>query len=255
MFDLSQAVEHNNFAVAEIQLGQFRDAAVSLKQAVASLRQEICSDSQEFRTKCQAKPKTQRPIGERSSSARILQEPGSVLDESFSSLHEDAMDLSGDEWMPLMKGIAAVPAMPVPSQDGDHYISIYDQAFSIHEAEERHDLICAVIFYNLALVQHKRNFNRGGNLCKVLALYERAAMVSQDLHFHEDSILLLLLAISNNMMHIHATLFDQPSLQSAMNQFELLVGERPAIEDERFEFFVFNTIFVGAHQWRCAPVA
>lgn len=260
MLGLSQAVELNNHAVEQLQAGELRQATITLREAVASIRQVVCGAQRQQQEEPQgtnADELGKLPL-ESKSSAHILSEKNSVLDESFtSSVNLDGDDISMDvDSFKALAGINTVQTMPIGEDDDSLYINIYDQAFSINQGEERDDLICTVIFYNLALVQHKRNMNHGSNLYKVLSIYQRAETVAQNLPYEEDEmILLLLLAINNNKMQIHASLFDRASLHGSLMQMQMLVGERPCEDDLRFEFFVLNSICFGEEQWRCAPVA
>jgi len=241
--DLSELLLYNNVAVSKLQAGKLNDAVVSLKEAIESLRRLVTQNEEGAETK--PVPKTPR--------VHYLQEQDSVLDASFSSVtSRDLMDMAED-YEKIRTGISPVP---IRASDSPFQVPlIYEHAFSINEAEKRHDLICAVVFYNLALAHHKRNVDGGRNLHKVLSLYERAAAVAQNLPLTEDPILLLLLAISNNMIQIHATLFDHSSLEGLLVQMNTFVGERPTEEDGRFDFFVLNAISFGTGHLRCAAVA
>lgn len=260
MLGLSQAVELNNSAVSQLQAGEVRQATITLREAVASIRQVVCgAQRQQQETQGTNADELGKLPLESKSSAHILSEKNSVLDESFAS----NVDMGGED-TPMdedsyntLAGINSVRTIPTATEDdGSLYLNIYDHAFSINQGEERDDLICTVIFYNLALVQHKRNMNHGWNLYKVLSIYQRAETVAQNLSYEDDEmILLLLLAINNNKMQIHATLFDRASLQGSLMQMNMLVGERPCEDDMRFEFFILNSICFGEEQWRCAPVA
>ena len=252
--DLAQAVKKNNEAVGQLEMGQLKDASVSLKQSITLLRDLVNASEQDEGRSSAAQMDTEAK--EASPSVSFLQESNSVLDASFSSVNlDDYMDLTEDNFK-VVTGVSSVQILPGSTpEEASHHYSIYDHAFSINEAENRQDLICAVIFYNLALVQHKRNVHRGRNLCRVLALYERAAAVTQNLPFAEDSIILLFLAISNNMIQIHSTLFDRSSLEQCLERLQLLIDSRSSEEDERFDFFVLSSICFGTDQNRCAPVA
>eukprot|EP00977_Amphora_coffeiformis_P015280 scaffold4489_cov165-Amphora_coffeaeformis.AAC.7 len=243
--NLSESILQNNAAVSDLQAGKLKDAAVSLKEAIESLRRLVTQAGEEEGEKgAQSKQRPDAPC------VHFLQEQNSVFDASFSSVNLE--DLT-DDCDKIRTGISSVPI----TTDGSTFQGplIYESAFSINEAEERQDLVCAVVFYNLALVQHQRNVNRGRNLRKVLSLYEKAAGVAQNLPLTEDSILLLHLAISNNIIQIHAMLFDHSSLEKSLVQMRVFVGERPTEDDDRFEFFVLNAICFGTDHMRCASAA
>ena len=274
MLGLSQAVDLNNQAVTQLQSGELKQATNTLRQAVATIRQVVCErqrqDESLSLSASQASTTTTTTSTElsnlpldhpkSSSSAHILSERNSVLDASFSSFAHDGNDSNmdaDDDNDNLKAGIESVQTMPgSTADDGSLYLSIYDHAFFINQGEERDELICTVIFYNLALVQHKRNMTHGRNLYKVLSIYQRAETVAQNLPYHDDAmILLLLLAVNNNKMQIQAPLFDRSSLQGSIMQMKFLVAERPSEDDLRFDFFVLNSICFAEEKWRCAPVA
>lgn len=260
MLGLSHAVELNNQAVAQLQAGELKQAAAILVRAVASIRQVVfaTTEGQENQGSCKLSA-DQRKMN---AQEQILSEQNSVLGASFSSIDVSdvtSMDMDAIDGIRSLKGIKSVQTFrgstAADDDDGSFFVSFYDHAFSINKGEQRDDLICTVVFYNLALVQHKRSMNHGRNLCKVLSIYDRAEIVAQNLPYSDDSILLLLLAIENNKMRIHATLYDRSSLQGSLLRMNMLVGERPSEEDDRFEIFVLNSICLAEEQWRCAAVA
>ena len=245
---LSQVVAYNNIAVGAHQEGKLPEAVIALKTAIDYLRVVVNSLEQQ-----QGHPQVpqEHPVTQGLSVRQLLHAHyNPLLNASFSSVTSEA-------YQDTQKALTAVPTFcSLSADDGNTPPSFYDQAFSIREEEDRHDIICAVVFYNLALVQHKRNAHRGSSLCRILTLYEKAAMVTKNLCVSEDSVRLLLLAISNNMMHIHSTLFDRSALENSLADFQALVYERPADdEDDVFDFFVFSSIYYGSDPLQCAPMA
>lgn len=245
--NLSQAIGYNNCAVRLHHDGNLSQAVVVLKQAIDSLR--VVMFSKEESHKEGGDNLTNSPLA---SPTRFQHEESSLFDTSFSSsASQDTPDKDHQG------ALIAVPSiLATPGQDGSFAPSLYEHVFFVNEEEDRLDVICAAIFYNLALVQHKRNLHRGRSLCKIMTLYNKASSVLVNhLSPSEDSVRLLQLAIANNILHIHSTLFDRESLAHSLEQFNRLVYERPIEDEGQYDFFVFSSIYFASDPLQCAPVA
>lgn len=267
MTGFSEAIQYNNDAVAKLQVGKLQESATLLKRGVVALRvQELLCSAQRGVPNSSTILGTQelqrlQALQELGAGEKFLQEPNSLLDDSFSFLvSEDALDMETD--MKPAVGVVSVPMLidRISRDQGIPLsINIFDQAFMIHHTENREELVCAAVFYNFALLQHKRCMTSGNhkNLRKALSLYEKAAQVAQNSHSSDDSIYLLLLAISNNVVQIHHTLSDNDAVRDVIEHMRLLLGECPSAcdGDNRFQFFFLSVVCYTAGQLKCAAAA
>jgi hypothetical protein len=256
MTDFSEAIQYNNDAVSNLQVGRLQDSANLLKRGVVALRELLCSSQDGLLNSSTLNSTQERGAGE-----KYLQEPNSLLDDSFSSLvSEDVLAMETD--MKPAVGVVSVP-MFIDRISRDQgiplSINIFDQAFMIHHTETREELICSAVFYNFALLQHKRCMASGNhkNLHKALSLYEKAAQVAQNSRFSDDSVYLLLLAVSNNVVQIHHTLSDHDAVRDVIEHMRLLLGGCPSAceGDDRFQFFLLSVVCYTAGQLKCAAAA
>jgi hypothetical protein len=250
---VSHAIAYNNRAVGQYRVGNLGDAIRTLKDAVDCLRAVTFMTRPGFKNFAGDGASLNLGGGDHYLDHATRQH----LDGSFSSFAHEGEH--GAEHI-VRKAITAVPTCRGSNFDDtdlarNDSFSFYEHAFLIHEVEQRQDIICAVIFYNLALARHQRNMNRGSNLQKVLPLYDNARALTQNLCASEDSVHLLLLAIGNNVMHIHSIMFDRPALLDSLARFKELVSALPSLDDEQFDFFVYSSIFFDSDPLQCAPAA
>jgi hypothetical protein len=135
----------------------------------------------------------------------------------------------------------------------------YSRALGIANAVEDKELLTSVLLYNMALVNHCRAIELGiSSLLSIsLNLYKMAASVLERSSDIDASNELVLLAIYNNMAHIHAYQWSSQEVRECIDNIRMLLSTVSAesfIDQEDFHFFSANTM-LHVEDMNLAPAA
>jgi hypothetical protein len=177
---------------------------------------------------------------------------------------EQIMDLDGSIFTPFLQSIAILSDAALhESKDLDQSIlSLYDRAFFIDNDENaEQDSVSSVLVYNLALVNHLYGIERNNQtyLTKALKLYHVSLMIGLQI----DSALLdadvLIMALYNNIAHIHFHQFRIAETRSSMGEMSLILESEhtsPLLNEDDYSLFYWNAIFSqGILNLNSAPAA
>ena len=124
----------------------------------------------------------------------------------------------------------------------DNFFHIYENAFLVPKSAKAYmhpyafqDLVSAVLMYNTGLLCHRQGLEIGNfrMLERALFLYEMAAStVQQDASYKSDDIDgLFMLALTNNMGHIHSHMFCQEKADFCRRLLEDLISDELLVAD------------------------
>lgn len=149
--------------------------------------------------------------------------------------------------------VSSVPLTSSPtdmSYSPDNFFQFYEAAFVISDDKEKmnrflfQDVAAATLMYNTGLLFHRQGNERGDYkmLKRALYMYEMATSLLQQ-GSGQEADNLLMLALTNNMGHIHSHFFEKDKVLLCREIFESLIYEEiTAINyDEgasHFQFFL-----------------
>ena len=119
----------------------------------------------------------------------------------------------------------------------------------------------AVFLYNLALSFHLRAQtmanSRSDDLKKALSMYNMALRFFQGMsEGEEEKSTLLMLALFNNMAHIHLEFYDMAAFETRISWVNEVLQERLSNEEQEQSFFALNLLLSDQFNcFRLAPVA
>lgn len=159
-------------------------------------------------------------------------------------------------------------ALPV----SDNIFTFYQRAFVLtsESGEEDTEMACpkqsAVLLYNMAVAHH--NYAMSSTRKDRVASHKefRTALVFYDMCFNiiqhswadDEDFLLLLLAVWNNMGHIHAHRYNYLETQEMLTSLQEIlqvISKSPLLENEDFLFFYKNLVVYEEQEFAAAPAA
>jgi hypothetical protein len=249
----SKVVALNNSAVTSLLRGRPKKALALLSAATAILK-----DFADTKTPCSRSSYNETPLPHRQSqlprliSQASTQQHQSNLSSSPYSLSSDdeGNEYTSDMEINVEQDQPSVFSFQVRtsslSQDVPLILS-YSRAFAIVDVEDK-DLLTGVVLYNMALVNHCRaiEFGISSLLSNSLNLYKMAAAVLERSSDVDASNELVLLALYNNMAHIHAYQWSSPEVRVCIDNIRMLLStvsaKKSFIGQEDFHFFCGNTM-------------
>lgn len=147
---------------------------------------------------------------------------------------------------------------------------LYNKAFCIAPLQQQVDddiktidehYFSAIFLYNLGLSFHLRAQTvantRSDDLKKALSMYNMALRFFQGMSEHEEEqSALLMLAIFNNMAHIHLEFYDMAAFETRISWVSEVLQERWGNEEQEHSFFALNLhLSDQSNCFRLAPVA
>jgi hypothetical protein len=177
---------------------------------------------------------------------------------------ERMMDIDGSIYTPFLQSIVILSDAALHrSKDFDQSIvALYDRAFFIASDEnaDEESLSC-VLLYNMALVNHLYGIEKGDqtSLITALKLYQMSLKIALQNYIFPLDADVLIIALYNNMAHIHSHQFSIAETRSAMNEMSLfLESEHTAslINEDDYALFYLNVmVFHGKFSLNSAPAA
>ena len=162
------------------------------------------------------------------------------------------------------------------SSDSENLFSFYQHAFmlcptttgTISTSKKLNNQVYIVLLYNIGLALHMEGIgndhNSKGNLTKAMQFYELAmSMIAIEWRDIDPDDLLLLLAVSNNLGHIHSYLLNFTETQKylvwlrhLMKAYQQYNKRGSVISDKDYSFFCTNSLFLeDVGGLCCAPTA
>ena len=151
----------------------------------------------------------------------------------------------------------------------ENQFSLYDSAFvlpgrgverQIFASADIENLTSATLLYNLGLCYHKRAMANGKSrdLKQALSLYQKAASLAEYFDEAAEHSVLLVLALFNNMGHIHAEHFETSEATRCMDSMEMVLDSHECqefLDEEEYYFFSWHFfVFPDRPVW-IAPAA
>jgi hypothetical protein len=251
----SKVVALNNSAVTSLLCGRPKKALELLSAATAILNDHFA----DTKTPCSRSSYNEAPLPHRQSqlprfiSKASTQQHQSNLSSSPYSLPSDdegnerssAMDINIEQDQPSVLSFQVRTSSL--SQDVPLILN-YSRALAIVDGVEDKALLTGVVLYNMALVNHCRAIELGISslLSNSLNLYKMAAAVVERSSDVDASNELVLLALYNNMAHIHAYQWSSPEVRVCTDNIRMLLStvsaENSFIDQEDFDFFSVNAM-------------
>jgi hypothetical protein len=179
--------------------------------------------------------------------------------------YEQITDLDGSICTPFLHSVVILSDATLhQSKDLDQsIISLYDRAFFIDNDENAdQDSVSSVLLYNFALVNHLHGIKKDDQAClaTALKLYQMSLKIGMQIDIVPLDADVLIMALYNNMAHIHFHHFRLAEARSAMVEMSLILESEhtssPLLNEDDFSLFYLNTIFFqGILTLNSAPVA
>lgn len=231
----------NNSAIMYLQAGRSQEAMELLQIALSKLRDQF------------------------------LESPDSELDDSCDE-SEPTQDTDEDDLMmkceqdvvePCTKSINLVSSISFVMQHDTSFLKFYDRALLVDTSDSCHDheLLSAVILFNMALLHHSRGVACCKTDCLVRAsrLYQIALDILQR-QFDYSTNYLLLMAIFNNLAHIDSHLFRIEEMKSSLEEIRSIlmsevIDEEFSLSEDDYSIFFMNAMFGNEKELTVAPAA
>jgi tetratricopeptide (TPR) repeat protein len=236
-------VEINNSAVAFAQSGRSQEAMELFQLALSNLRDQ-------FSRGASSAPSHFEDVDNNSTHAldhhRKLEEPAS----STSCV---ALNL-----------FASVPKIQIPQDQS--FLALYDRALLVDPSsdycnnEASDTAVSAVILFNMALLHHFRGL--GGQtefLDRASRLYRIALDILQK--HNDDTNILLVLALLNNLAHIDSHLFRVEDMKHSLGQMRDILStddsddECIPFDEDDYLIFSMNAMLGNEREFTLAPAA
>lgn len=159
-------------------------------------------------------------------------------------------------------------AFITPTQEQDSVLTFYDRAFTFlnHEnmdfdSPENKSSMTAMVLYNMALAHHRQGIKlgRSKDLAVAMQFYRMAHSVLDQVKnvVGIEVHLLLLMALLNNMGHIHASTYNIEQTQRCIAWLKRALCSRHAavLEADDFTFFLAFVKIVPSDAFKFAPAA
>lgn len=185
---------------------------------------------------------------------------------SCSSLDQSKLPLHKTVESPKSPPLCSIPLTAPPATACTSMFTLFHRALAIphcNAMEGNTDRIMAVLLYNMGLSLHLQALRSGRTteLNGALQLYEMAFAVVEDAwsELEVNDLMLLLLALFNNMGHIHSSRFDNVKTRTCLDWLKTLAAN-PVFQAlmERPEYApFFLKLLVSLKQGRhvCSPAA
>jgi tetratricopeptide (TPR) repeat protein len=239
-------VEINNSAVAFAQSGRSQEAMELFQLALSNLRDQFS------RSASSAPPQFEGNVDNNSTHA--LDHHRKVeYDEPASSSCVVALNL-----------FASVPKIQIPQ--GPSFLALYDRALLVDPSSDCNNeasdaAVSAVILFNMALLHHFRGLAGGQTefLDRASRLYRIALDILQK--HNDDSNILLVLALYNNLAHIDSHLFRAEDMKHSLGQMRDILStddrddECMPFDEDDYLIFSMNAMLGNEREFTLAPAA
>jgi hypothetical protein len=263
----SKVVALNSSAVASVLYGRPKKAIELLSTATAILKDHFAPT----KVPCSRSSSNETPLPHRQS------EPPRFVSESYTQ-HQCNLSSStslpacngndeGGEYSSTMEIIVerdqpSVFSFPLRTSSISQEVPLilnYSRVLAIVDGVQDKDLLSGVVLYNMALINHCRALELGISslLSVALNLYKMAASVLERSRGVDPSNELVLLALYNNMAHIHAYQWSSREVRVCIAKIRMLLSAVSAesfIDQEDFHFFSVNTM-LNIEDMYLAPAA
>lgn len=239
-----QAPVLNNLAVACLQLDEWKEGMNYLRIAISSLKSEM-EQNRERPSSLHTNHFLEDHSSRRSVTTGVKQEV--VCTETTNFLQSTPVYVSSEQVHPPQS-----------------CIEIFSHALVVSHAEEdRQELVCAVVLYNMGLVHHLVGLADPGQkgerkLENALLLYELALRLLHASQTELDAeVKILALALENNLAHLHSLKFSMDEAQRSLHEVRNLLASRKyptALDEEEYKVFFLNTLW-GKQMTAFAPAA
>jgi hypothetical protein len=203
-------------------------------------------------------------LGTALTNLKMYQELGSAAVSSSVSQHKP---LHGNEVQDMSTRLCSIPLSSSSNSSGDYSIfTLFDRALVIPQCPEitgNTDRIMAMLLYNMGLCLHLQATSSGKALEMdgALQLYEMAFSVVEDAwaEFDVDDLMLLLLALFNNMGIIHSSRFENAKTRTCLDWLSTLAANpifQSLMEKPEYTPFFMNLLVAMKQQTHtCSPAA
>ncbi|CAB9503059.1 expressed unknown protein [Seminavis robusta] len=238
-------IDLNNRAVSSLLQGDSDAAVSSLTAAMSSLQNLRDVELEEQKQQQQQAP----PLSQHWLAEKILE------------------SLSGESPM------CSIPLSFTNSEsaDGPGTFTLFNHALTISNSSslmvssvaKNYDRLLAMILYNMGMAFHTQAVRSGRSeeLRGALQLYEMSFSVVENawVRFDVDDLTLFLMALMNNLGHIHSSLYNAPQTQICIEWLTALAGH-PAflrlMQRDQYAPFSLNLLVVlKQQQHHCSPAA
>jgi hypothetical protein len=254
--NLSMACDLNNLAIAKLKQSGRNEAMRLLRIAVTTLKGQLVQDTKHFCEENLACPELPRQVSsvdhESLSSRRFNADPN---DSSCTNDGRDGyiglINSEIDEQPALLLSIPIWARDELASIEGQSPVDIYDRALHIVTHEGSIELLCAVAIYNMALTFHIAGLEANRHLAGAMKLYET---VLEMIRAHHDTLPdiagLLLLAVYNNMAHIHSLHSCLDEAEKSLHALRQVLDTRlccKLVNKDDYFFFTLSTMTLLQH--------
>jgi hypothetical protein len=232
----TKVVALNKRAVSSLLSGKPKEALALLSQAAAIVKDH-------FADKRKASNETTLPPRE-SELPRFISKSSAHHQSNLNEHSSASMEMNIKRDQPSVLSFQVQTSSL--SQDAPLILN-YSRCLTIVDGVEDKELLTSVILYNMALVNHCRAIELGISrlLSIALNLYKMAASIlvsSSDIDAHNE---LVLLALYNNMAHIHAFQWSSKEVRECIDNIRIILSTLSAesfIDQADFHFFSVNTM-------------
>jgi hypothetical protein len=235
----TQIADLNSQAVTSLQDGMNHDAVALLSEALSVLSSQLEErDRQDYSTETGG---IEVSIDKPSSNASPSNNNVNVI-SILSFPIKPIKDQESPEWDATTFGDDSVDSSLIGGK-------IYNRAFVLPRhsdfllSHQSHAETSAVLLFNTALTFHRGGLETGRSksLLKALLLYEKAlAVAEQSLQQNYSSLVVVFLALTNNMAQIYVDLFDRDGLQRSRYMLRSVFDWVGPTRMDRSEYLFFN---------------
>jgi tetratricopeptide (TPR) repeat protein len=234
----------NNSAIMYLQAGRSIEAMELLQIALSKLRDQFmdCHDS-DWEDNCDEEEAIKHDVDEG---------------------EDDCMKCDQDFSEPCTKPISLFSSVPVRMPQDTSFLKFYDRALLVDTDCPCHDheLLSAVILFNMALLHHSR-----GIACCKADCFERASRLYQialdilQKQLDYSTNYLLLMAIFNNLAHIDSHLFRMDEMKSSLEEIRTILtsdvidDDALSLDEDDYAIFFMNAMFGNEKEITVAPAA
>lgn len=270
----------NNHALSYLCQGNHTATTSTLRTAIQSL--EKCFQQQDQNTACAACACTSTPkatkkrrrssMGASVVTATAVPSAPSTAKQQGDFVAIRSITLTSTATSPSKTTSITNTAVPssISLNEDTSLLMVYDRAFGFPSVDED-DLskgsyqsrtrLAAILLYNLGLSYHREGIRSGksGDLQMAIQCYREAYMVLKSAWANADfkEVLVLLLALLNNMACIHCSVNDHKDTHQCINWMNRAIAsrQRSILSKEDYTFFSLNLSVFRGHQMRLASAA
>jgi hypothetical protein len=254
-------IDLNNIAIAKLKEDKPNEAIHLLRLAMISIKIQLAErDTSPRRKSSSEQVPSVSPCDHRSDG----RQPSSPPCDSEEEDYEQITDLDGSICTPFLQSVVILSDATLrQSKDLDQsIISLYDRAFFIGNDENAdQDSVSSVLLYNFALVNHLYGIEKDDQtyLTEALKLYQMSLKIGLQIDIVPLDADVLIMALYNNMAHIHFHQFRIAETRSAMDKMSLILESEhtsPLLNEDDYSLFYLNAIFFqGILNLNSAPAA